>query len=395
MVLSEWLRSVLLWTALICALTNKDPYRSLPGCSERFHRFSSYCLKSQQEIIKALETLETEAYNSYYSLQSVSPATFQQDPWQSAVSSSSLDPSKCGFGTTAVIKDGTIFEKGAVSTTMQSGKLSKERALAISSRSSNSAIQAGDTYYAAALSLVLHSKSPMVPTFRSDVRYFEVSSAKEDERKGTMNGWFGGGADLTPYYLFDEDAHEFHGFYKKICDRFSRTPESQSASETLFTELKRTCDEYFYIPSRGEHRGIGGIFFDDLTSLHYRHDDEHPSDQTDIERAMAFTCSVCDGFVPSYLPIVRRRHSLPYTEAQRHWQLLRRGRYVEFNLLFDRGVRFGLVPGGRTEAVLVSCPPLVAWDYNHQPSPGGEEERLMEIFTMAFSSSYIRICSIW
>jgi coproporphyrinogen III oxidase len=191
----------------------------------------------------------------------------------------------------------------------------------------------------------------MVPTFRADVRYFELENGQ---------GWFGGGGDLTPYYLFDDDAKEFHQVYKNTCDKYS---------SSLYPTMKEWCDNYFYIPARQEHRGVGGIFFDDLSWI----------DGGDMSGAFDFTCDVCKTFMPSYLPIVKRRRSLSYTDEQRHFQLLRRGRYIEFNMLYDRGVKFGLVPGGRIEAVMVSCPPLVAWDYNYTPETGSEEERLMKI----------------
>ena len=146
--------------------------------------------------------------------------------------------------------------------------------------------------------------------------------------------------------------------------------------------MKKSCDEYFFIPSRGEHRGVGGIFFDDLSELYCTSPlsaREEESTEAKQKNVFDFVRLVSEAFIPSYAPIIRRRVALQYTEDQRHWQLLRRGRYVEFNLLFDRGVRFGLVPGGRTEAVLVSCPPVVAWDYDHQPQSGSEEEKLVKL----------------
>lgn len=303
--------------------------------SARFQQFAAFCTDQQQAIIAQLEEEDGRA-------------VFAQDKWQRDT----------GYGVTGVLAKGALIEKGAVSTTITRGKLSLERAQAISSRKSWNAAELVDSvYHAAALSIVLHSESPMVPTFRADVRYFEL----EDGR-----GWFGGGGDLTPYYLFDEDARHFHGVYKAACDKFN---------PHLYHTCKVWCDKYFYIPARLEHRGVGGIFFDDLSSV----SDLESSSTDEIERAMAFTHDVCASFMPSYLPIVRKRRHVAYSEAQRHWQLLRRGRYIEFNMLYDRGVRFGLVPGGRIEAVMVSCPPLVAWDYNHVPSAGSEEERLTAI----------------
>jgi len=345
----------------------------LIGCSENFNRFTKYCLNAQQNIISSLEALEADIEGKTFSnTQKSNSVSFLQEPWEKFSNDSKL----VGHGITAVIEKSLVIEKGAVSTTIISGKLSPERASAISNRGKSVTdeikVNAGDDYFACALSIVLHSKSPMVPTFRSDIRYFEVQS--KDSPTKERYGWFGGGADLTPYYLFDEDAKEFHSCYKSICDQYA---SHQSHDANLYQELKEYCDRYFFIPARNEHRGIGGIFFDDLASLYETQSNCNSIKST--ENAMAFTCKVCDSFMPSYISILRRRWSLPFTAEQRHWQLIRRGRYVEFNLLYDRGVKFGLVPGGRTEAVLVSCPPLVAWDYNYKPPKGGEEERLTAI----------------
>ena len=316
-----------------------DIYSSLK--LERFLKFGEFCTSSQKNIINLLETEEKEAL-------------FRQQEWKR----------ESGHGITAVLEGGKIWEKAAVSTTITSGTLSADRAKHISARGI-AQVKEGTKYYAAALSLVLHSRSPMVPTFRSDVRYFQVGDDGE-------SGWFGGGADITPYYLFDDDATEFHSYYQNIC---------KTRSPYLYNHLKKWCDDYFYLPSRDEHRGVGGIFFDDLVTVHMINSSHFNYSTTNtlnsinispLDEAMDFAMDVCNGFMPSYLPIVKKRKDLLYSESQRHFQLLRRGRYVEFNLLYDRGVKFGLVPGGRVEAVLVSCPPLVAWDYEYVPTPGGE-----------------------
>jgi coproporphyrinogen III oxidase len=236
-----------------------------------------------------------------------------------------------GYGVTAVMQKGDLLEKAAVSTTIVKGQLSTERAAAISSRTKrDDKITVGSQYFAAAISLVLHSRSPMVPTFRSDIRFFELGGDDEDERLG----WFGGGADLTPYYLFDEDAQEFHSKYSSLCSQ-------TEGGDALYRRMKNWCDQYFFLPARGEHRGVGGIFYDDLSSLKATaagdetaglQGDKH-SRAVELDKAMKFTQSVCDEFMPSYLPIARRRRAQQYTEEQRHWQLLRRGRYIEFNML--------------------------------------------------------------
>ena len=171
--------------------------------------------------------------------------------------------------------------------------------------------------------------------------------------------WFGGGADLTPYYLFDEDVSEFHGRYKSLCNQHFKD------DGVTYDQMKAMCDEYFFIPARKEHRGTGGIFFDDMDAT---------------PQTLDFVQDVAKSWMPSWLGIVEKRNSLPYTEQQRKWQLLRRGRYLEFNLLYDRGVRFGLVsPNPRIEGIMVSAPPLIAWEYNHEIAEGSEEDRLMQI----------------
>ena len=340
---------LILLFAILIFLQNVDS-----SVESRFRKFSEFCLKSQQQIIRDIEVVDGEK--------------FQQDNWETAT----------GKGITAVLQRGLVWEKAAVSTTIVTGSLTSERAASISAKGRKGAV-VGGKYSAAALSIVLHSRSPLVPTFRADVRYFELGDG--------LSGWFGGGADLTPFYLFDQDVSEFHTYYKSLCD---------CHAEGLYKSLKKWCDSYFYLPARGEHRGTGGIFFDDLddvstinytpestamTKITEKSPSSIPSEVTDVtlDKAMEFTEDVCRGFMPSYLPIVQRRHKLPYSDAQRHFQLLRRGRYIEFNLLYDRGVRFGLVPGGRVEAVMVSCPPLVAWDYGYVPPQNSDEERLLSI----------------
>ena len=356
---------------------------SLTGSSKRFNDFSKFILQQQQLIIKELEIEDRNGI-------------FIQDSWskeQPMTSSLGSNNNLAGYGITAVIEKGQLLEKGAVSTTIVRGYLSEERATSISSRNKDKSnhIKVGAPYFAAALSLVLHSKSPMVPTFRADIRYFEVGGG--EMVMGVTNpsvAWFGGGADLTPYYLFDEDVIEFHQSWKDICDTYCNHDNTNTQSIDWYEKFKKGCDDYFYIPARMEHRGVGGIFYDDLSTfdpLQITIDDQEGSSENiknelqekQLNNVMNFSKKVCQSFMPSYLPIVRRRRELLYSDIQRHWQLLRRGRYIEFNMLYDRGVKFGLTPGGRIEAVMVSCPPLVAWDYNHQTKPGSEEERLMGI----------------
>ena len=202
------------------------------------------------------------------------------------------------------------------------------------------------------MSLVFHSAHPHIPTLRADVRVFEVEGQK----------WFGGGCDLTPFYVHEEDFREFHGYWKDVCDGF--TPDGSS-----YEKYKAWCDEYFYIPARKEHRGIGGLFFDDL--------DDDEGDERDVEE---FVRQVGNGILPSWMPIVERRRGMAVTEEERAWQLLRRGRYLEFNLLYDRGVKFGL-EGGRIESIMVSAPPLISWRYNVTPDPGSREAELLALLS--------------
>ena len=294
------------------------------------------CLRSTQaSIIQQLEAMDG------------SGATFSNDTWGMF-----NEEGLTSGGITRVLQGGDFIEKGACSlTVIQQGILTSERADSIRSRQDVS-VRAGDTYSAAALSMVLHTKSPMVPTFRSDVRVFLVSNGSK------TNAWFGGGADLTPYYLNVDDIKSFHQDYKQLADKHS-IPGYDYAT------MKEACDSYFYLVARSEHRGTGGIFFDDMEAT---------------EASMAFVKGVANTWMPSWLPIVEQHRHETYTEQQRHWQLLRRGRYLEFNLLYDRGVKFGLASvNPRVEGVMVSAPPLIAWEYNHAIEDGSEEQKLMDV----------------
>ena len=301
-----------------------------------------------------------------------SGARFNADAWR-------RDGVGSGFGVTRVLEGGDVFEKAAANVSIIRGVLTPERARAMSARGRPGVDPAGgQPYSAAALSLVFHPRSPMVPTFRADVRRFTVDGVS----------WFGGGADLTPYYLFDEDAEDFHASWRRLCNAHDPVASaSAAASGALHERCKRWCDDYFYIPARKEHRGVGGIFFDDMS------DEKSPlilsdASLSDAPRegegdavardAEAFTRAVARNWTPSYEPIVERRRDAPFDEANEKWHQQRRGRYVEFNLLYDRGVRFGL-DGGRVESIMVSAPPRVRWDYDVSPPEGSEEARLVEV----------------
>ncbi len=241
-----------------------------------------------------------------------------------------------GGGRTRVIENGSIFEKGGVNTSAVWGILPN--------RLSEKMDVPSTDFFATGISLVLHPVSPMIPTVHMNLRYFELK---------TGDRWFGGGIDLTPNYLFAEDVSHFHRTLKHACDAHNRD---------YYPRFKQWCDEYFFIKHRNETRGTGGLFFDYLKG--------------NIETIFLFVKEVGDSFLPAYVPIIERRISEPYGEPQRQWQLLRRGRYAEFNLVYDRGTRFGLETNGRVESILMSLPPFAAWAYDYRPEPGSKEEQM-------------------
>jgi len=249
-----------------------------------FTDFVEFLKSTQNEIIEELEAMDGSGFK------------FSKDTW--GVFEEGNEEKAISGGITRVLQGGNVIEKGACSLTLiQKGVLSSERATAIRSRQDLD-IKSGDVYYAAALSIVLHSRSPMVPTFRSDVRIFLVKGDDEEV------AWFGGGADLTPYYLFDEDVTSFHRMYRDLCH--------ENSAEFSYEALKKGCDDYFYLLARGEHRGTGGIFFDDLVATE--------------GNALSFVKSVATAWMPSWLPIVEKHRDRDFTEKQKQWQLLRRGR---------------------------------------------------------------------
>lgn len=252
-----------------------------------------------------------------------------------------------GGGRSRLLAEGALFEKAGVGFSHVNGTRLPPSATA------HRPEMAGLPWEALGVSLVLHPRNPYIPTTHANVRFFVAGA-------GTENPiwWFGGGFDLTPYYGFEEDAVHWHQTSRGAVESFGAD---------LYPRFKKACDEYFYLKHRGEPRGIGGLFFDDFSELGF-------------ERSFALMRSVGDHFLPAYLPIVKRRRGENYGEQERKFQLYRRGRYVEFNLVWDRGTLFGLQSGGRTESILMSLPPLVRWDYNYQPAPGSPEARLYEVF---------------
>ncbi|WP_166268656.1 oxygen-dependent coproporphyrinogen oxidase [Marinobacter caseinilyticus] len=255
-----------------------------------------------------------------------------------------------GGGISCVITDGAVFEKGGVNYSHVMGATMPPSATA------HRPHLAGAPWQAMGVSLVMHPTNPYAPTAHANVRFF-VATPPDSEPVW----WFGGGYDLTPYYGFDADCAHWHKTAKNACDPFG---------EQVYRDYKRWCDEYFYLRHREEPRGIGGLFFDDHNS-------------GDFDRDFALMRAVGSSFIEAYEPIVMRRKDHPYGDRERDFQLYRRGRYVEFNLVYDRGTLFGLQSGGRTESILMSLPPLVRWDYNRAPEPGSEEARLTEHFLTA------------
>ncbi|CAG0909642.1 unnamed protein product, partial [Cyprideis torosa] len=256
-----------------------------------------------------------------------------------------------GGGRTRVITNGKIFEQGGVNFSHVYGN-----SLPGSATASRPEL-AGRSFEAMGVSLVIHPHNPYVPTSHANVRFFIASKPGEPSI-----WWFGGGFDMTPYYGFEEDCQHWHQTAHDACEPFG---------EDVYPRLKTWCDEYFYLKHRQEPRGIGGLFFDDWN-------------EPDFETAFGFMQSVGDHYLGAYLPIVQRRRNTEYGDRERQFQLYRRGRYVEFNLVYDRGTLFGLQSGGRTESILMSMPPLVRWEYNHHPEPESAEAELYE--------KYLKVC---
>ena len=253
-----------------------------------------------------------------------------------------------GGGRSRVIQDGDVFEKAGVNISAVHGELSEQAARVMQGTHGFETLER--RFFATGISLVLHPRNPMAPTVHANFRYFELG-----DPDSPAAWWFGGGADLTPSYLFDEDARHFHGVWKTTCDR---------TDPAFYPDFKKRCDTYFWIKHREEARGVGGIFFDSLRDR-------------DPDVLMQFVRECCAAFPASYIPILEKRYQLPYTAEQREWQLMRRGRYVEFNLVYDRGTHFGLRTSARIESVLMSLPLQARWEYNPSVAEDSEEARLL------------------
>lgn len=289
-------------------------------------QFYTYIENLQDTITSTLEKLDGKA-------------TFQEDLWKRA---------EGGGGRTRVIENGNIFEKGGVNISAVHGELPEALRKQFGVEEGN--------FFACGLSLVLHPKNPFVPTVHANWRYFEMYNQSGD----IVTQWFGGGQDLTPYYLFKEDAIHFHTVCKNTCDKHDAS---------FYPKYKKVCDEYFWNKHRNEARGLGGLFFDYLKE----------TDKFSIQDRYDFVTEVGNSFLESYVPIVERRKNYKYTKKNKDWQEVRRGRYVEFNLVHDRGTLFGLKTNGRIESILMSLPPTVQWVYNQQPEENSEEAKLLEV----------------
>ncbi len=291
--------------------------------NDRIGQVGDYLRGLQSEIVMALETVDGKA-------------KFRSDRW---------DRPGGGGGDSRVLVDGDVFEQAGVGFSHVSGK-----EMPPSATGSRPEL-AGKRFQALGVSLVLHPRNPYAPTTHANFRFFATVGGD-----GEPVWWFGGGFDLTPYYPFHEDVIHWHTIAKNACDPFG---------DDVYARYKKACDDYFYLKHREETRGVGGLFFDDLNEYGF-------------ERSFGFLAAVGDQFLPAYLPIVNRRKNLDYGAREREFQLYRRGRYVEFNLIYDRGTLFGLQSGGRTESILMSLPPRVRWEYDWQPEPGSPEAELYE-----------------
>jgi coproporphyrinogen III oxidase len=318
--------------------------------SDSRERVSEFLRSLQDGICQRLESVDGEA-------------TFQEDAWIRE---------EGGGGRSRVIRDGAVFEQGGVNFSEVWGKDLPPSILVQRPEAS------GHSFYATGTSMVLHPRNPYIPTVHLNYRYFEAGPV----------WWFGGGIDLTPFYPFEEDAVHFHQTLKRACDEHHKD---------YYPAFKLWCDEYFYLKHRQENRGVGGVFFDYQDNQGVLYPISYPGSQLDTQAALyskavgalenrtwedlfSFVQSCGHAFLPAYVPIIERRRALEYGDRERNFQLYRRGRYVEFNLVYDRGTIFGLQTNGRTESILMSLPPLVRWEYNYKPEMHSAESRLYEIF---------------
>ncbi|KAM0030374.1 putative coproporphyrinogen oxidase [Helianthus debilis subsp. tardiflorus] len=300
-------------------------------------RFEKMIREAQDSVCAAIEAAD-------------GGAKFKEDVWSRPGG---------GGGISRVLQDGAVWEKAGVNVSVVYGVMPPE-----AYRAANPAANAAENgnfkpepvpFFAAGVSSVLHPKNPFAPTLHFNYRYFETD-ARKDAPGAPRSWWFGGGTDLTPAYIFEEDVKHFHTVQKNACDKFD---------PSFYPRFKKWCDDYFYIKHRNERRGLGGIFFDDLNDY-------------DQEMLLSFATECANSVVDAYIPIIERRKDTPFTDKHKAWQQLRRGRYVEFNLVYDRGTTFGLKTGGRIESILVSLPLTARWEYDHKPEEGSEEWKLLD-----------------
>jgi coproporphyrinogen III oxidase len=305
--------------------------KTIEGNDSMRRKFELACRTAQAEICKAIEDLDGEG-------------KFREDAW---VRESG------GGGLSRVLSGGKVFEKAGVNLSVVYGSMPQEALKAATERGVDRAkgMKPGERvpFFACGLSSVMHPKNPFAPTMHFNYRYFETDGGV---------WWFGGGTDITPSYLDVKDMKHFHGKLKETCDKHD--PE-------FYPKFKKGADDYFRIPHRGETRGLGGVFYDDLNDR-------------DPEKLLEFAKDGLKTVVPAYLPIVARHKDDPFTKKEKEWQLMRRGRYVEFNLVYDRGTIFGLKTGGRIESILMSLPETARWEYDHNPEPGSAEYEIREVF---------------
>ncbi|KAK6259467.1 Coproporphyrinogen III oxidase [Theobroma cacao] len=295
-------------------------------------RFQRMIMEVQDSVCGSLEALD-------------GTGKFKEDSWTRPGG---------GGGISRVLQDGAVFEKAGVNISVVYGVMPPEAYRAAKAAATD--LKPGPVpFFAAGISSVLHPKNPFAPTLHFNYRYFETDASK-DAPGAPRQWWFGGGTDLTPAYIFEEDVKHFHSIQKRACDKFD---------SSFYPRFKKWCDDYFYIKHRGERRGLGGIFFDDLNDY-------------DQEMLLSFATECANSVIPAYIPIVKKRKDTPFNESHKAWQQLRRGRYVEFNLVYDRGTTFGLKTGGRIESILVSLPLTARWEYDHKPEEGSEEWKLLD-----------------
>lgn len=307
---------------------------AIEGNESMRRKFEEVCRNAQAKICAAIEEIDGEG-------------KFQTDAWVRE---------NGGGGMSRVLQGGKVFEKAGVNLSVVYGTMPQEALKAATDRGVDRAkgMKPGERvpFFACGLSSVMHPKNPFAPTMHFNYRYFETDGGV---------WWFGGGTDITPAYLNEEDMKHFHGTYKDVCDKHD---------PAFYPRFKKWADDYFVIPHRGETRGCGGIFYDDMNDIEGKTQEE----------MLAFAIDGLAAVIPAYGPIVEKRKNDEYTQKQKEWHLMRRGRYVEFNLVYDRGTIFGLKTGGRIESILMSLPETARWQYNHQPEAGSEEDKMLQVF---------------